>query len=143
MSKFDAARDDAANFGREDNPPAPLQGPPYDGKPCPMCPMEVRNLAAVVHNLAWRLEDYHGESSCKIIEKFQAMKAAIESMFGRCDWPNELRLLYDMASAASRCETLEGLMKYKTILKSASEGVQPLSDAHFADRKHSHGDLSI
>jgi hypothetical protein len=121
------------------------QGPPYDDKPCPMCPMEIRNLVAVVHNLAWRLEDYqrNGESSCKVVEKFQAMKAAVDTMFGHCDWPKELRLLYDMASSAARCETLEALLKYTTILKSASDGVQPLADAHFADRKHSHGDLSI
>lgn len=25
--------------------------PPFDGKPCPACPMEIRNLMAVVHNL--------------------------------------------------------------------------------------------
>ena len=24
--------------------------PPFDGKPCPACPMEIRNLMAVVHN---------------------------------------------------------------------------------------------
>jgi hypothetical protein len=103
--------------------------------------MEVRNLAAIVHNLAWRLDDYlqNGASPCKVIEKFHAMKAAVDQMFGHCDWPKELRLLYDMASSASRCETLGALLKYKTILKSASDGVQPLSDAHFADRKHSHG----
>jgi hypothetical protein len=31
--------------------------PPFDGKPCPMCPTEVRNLAATAHNLLNRYDD--------------------------------------------------------------------------------------
>lgn len=27
------------------------EGPPFDGKPCPACPLEVRNLHACVHNM--------------------------------------------------------------------------------------------
>jgi len=71
------------------------QGPPYDGKPCPCCPGEIRNLGAVVHNLlnVWD------------------------------DLPRRY-LLHD------RMEEL----------RRALAAFQPLADAHFADRFHSHGE---
>lgn len=33
-----------------------MSNPPFDGKPCPACPCEIRNLHAVAHNLIaqWR-----------------------------------------------------------------------------------------
>ena len=77
-------------------------GPPFDGSaPCAMCPMEVRNLSAVAHNLLSRWDavlQYGSEESwAKLREKFDALREA-EAM------------------------------------------IRPLSDAHFADRAHSHGE---
>lgn len=72
--------------------------PPYDGKPCPMCPMEMRGLAAIAHNLvnAWDSYKESGESFCKVAAKMEDLRDAVKM-------------------------------------------VQPFVDAHFADRKHSHG----
>jgi hypothetical protein len=68
--------------------------PPFDGKPCPACASEIRNLAAVAHNTitAWRGRPY------KLDERLQELEAALAL-------------------------------------------VQPLMDAHFADRMHSHGEV--
>ena len=32
--------------------------PPFDGAPCPMCPIEYRNLSAVVHNVLDHAENW-------------------------------------------------------------------------------------
>lgn len=49
---------------------------------CPACPIEVRNLFAVTHNMvnrwdSWRL---HGESICKVAEKMQSVREAVASV---------------------------------------------------------------
>src|SRR5574337_342400 len=68
--------------------------PPFDGKPCPMCPMEIRNLQAVAHNAVGSWE--RGETE-RFARKMAELKIAVEKS-------------------------------------------QPLADAHFANRKHSHGE---
>jgi hypothetical protein len=75
-----------------------MTGPPFDGKQCPMCPMEIRNLYAASHNLLVRWDAWkkNGGSLCQVAEHMQNLR-----------------------DAAASC--------------------QPLLDAHFADRKHSHG----
>jgi hypothetical protein len=78
-------------------------GPPFDGKPCPMCPVEIRGLHGAAHNALNRFDDifkrgYDGDSAWfKLREKMEELRAAVEK-------------------------------------------VRPLSDAHFADRRHSHGE---
>lgn len=54
------------------------QHPPYDGRPCPMCPMEIRNLSAVAHNLLAQLD--RGASSCKLEETLDSLRRAVESV---------------------------------------------------------------
>jgi hypothetical protein len=90
-------------------PPSPDRGggagagPPFDGKPCPMCPVEVRGLHGAAHNALNRFDDifnrgYDGDSAWfKLREKMEELRAAVEK-------------------------------------------IRPLSDAHFADRRHSHGE---
>lgn len=106
-----------------------------------MCPSDIRNLSAVVHNLAWRLTP-GSASLCKVISKFHDMKSALEraAIYITEESPIELRVLLSAAKAASYSETVQDLFMHKAALTMASEGIQPLSDAHFADRKHSHGD---
>lgn len=106
-----------------------------DNKPCPMCPMEIRNLCAVVHNLAWRLTP-GSASVCKVVSKFHDMKAAVERVQIAEDTPPEIRKLYEAAKAASECKTLLDLYKHEAALTAASLGVEALSDAHFANEAH-------
>jgi len=54
--------------------------PPYDGKPCPMCPIEIRNLHAVAHNFlnrwdAWR---QHGGDFGAVVEKARDLERAVQ-----------------------------------------------------------------
>jgi len=74
---------------------AEFQHPPFDGRPCPMCPTEIRNLSAVAHNLIAQLD--RGASECKIQDTLQQLREAVKS-------------------------------------------VRPLSDTHFADKYHAHGE---
>jgi hypothetical protein len=69
--------------------------PPFDGKPCPMCPTEIRNLAATAHNFLTVWDDVGRH--CILRERIDALRRAVAA-------------------------------------------VRPLSDKHFSDRKHSHGD---
>lgn len=49
---------------------------PYDDKQCPMCPMELRNLFAVAHNLT-----VSGTSSpCKFYSLLAELKRAVEQV---------------------------------------------------------------
>lgn len=111
-------------------------------KPCPMCPMEIRNLSAVVHNLIWRLEPGSGVSYCKLLGKFYDMKRAVEHCPSPAeDAPEPIKLLYSVAREAAESKTIEDLRKFLPRLKEASTAVEVLSDAHFADRSHSHGSI--
>ena len=69
---------------------------PFDGKPCPMCPMEIRNLHATAHNYINAVKG--GDSPERVARKFAGLVDAVEK-------------------------------------------AQPLADAHFADRLHSHGQV--
>ena len=47
-----------------------MNGPPYDGKLCPACPIEIRQLQAV----AWKLT--HGSRECTMQDLKDASEAA-------------------------------------------------------------------
>lgn len=117
-----------------------ITSPPFDGQPCPMCPEDIRGLFATVRNLAWRLLSYEGECASVIVDRFRSLKESV----ARChslseDSPMELKELLYAAGAACSAKTVGELIKFGPRLKSVSEAVEPLRDAHFADRKHSHG----
>jgi hypothetical protein len=50
--------------------------PPFDGKPCPMCPVEIRNLAAVAHNLLSQLD--RGASLCTVQATLSSLRSAVK-----------------------------------------------------------------
>ena len=58
---------------------AGVVGPPFDGKPCPMCPIEIRNLSATAHNAVNRWDDWRqrGESLCKLESKMEDLRRAV------------------------------------------------------------------
>jgi hypothetical protein len=78
-------------------------GPPFDGKPCPMCPVEVRWLYGTAINALNQFDaifsyrDTSVSAYTKLREKMEELRAAIET-------------------------------------------VRPLVDAHFINRRHSHGE---
>ena len=55
------------------------KGPPYDGKPCPCCPLEVRNLHAVAHNLVNAYDDPDTDPY-KIALKVRELRRAVAMM---------------------------------------------------------------
>jgi hypothetical protein len=57
--------------------------PPFDGKPCPCCPAEVRGLYATAHNLAARLmgKSDGNTSPEDLWDAVQAMKPLIDAHF--------------------------------------------------------------
>jgi len=117
--------------------------PPYDGIPCPMCPTEIRGLAATAHNFAWRLRSYadnRGISVCAVTSKFFDLKEAMKSVSPRDHWPIEIRNLYDVCQKVISCTNLNELSKICTELEGACSAVEPLSNAHFNNRKHPHGE---
>jgi hypothetical protein len=67
------------------------------------------------------------------------MKRAVESAKIPDDAPAELKHLHAIALEVTKSQTVEDLKKHGERLQFASDAVRSLSDAHFADRKHSHG----
>lgn len=63
-----------------DRPPVP----PFDGKPCPACPMEIRNLAAVAHNLLnrWDMVERGGDACAraKFRQKLEDLRDAVKQV---------------------------------------------------------------
>lgn len=102
-----------------------------------MCPTNVRNLSATVHNLTVRLE--HGECASKIASKWRDVVDAANSVTLPDDAPQELKNLLSIAIDASKAETIADLRTLTGALKAASGAVGPLSRAHFANGLHSHG----
>ncbi len=51
--------------------------PPFDGKPCPMCAHQVRNLAAVAHNL---LSAYDAADWSKVRIKIDDLRRAVNTV---------------------------------------------------------------
>jgi hypothetical protein len=78
-------------------------GPPFDGKSCPMCPVEIRGLHGTAINALnqfdaiFNYRDTSVSAYTKLREKMEELRAAIET-------------------------------------------VRPLADAHFINRRHSHGE---
>jgi len=98
--------------------------------------MEVRNLSAVMHNLGSRLGMQ--SSPCKLIEKWESVKLAAQIELA-CDAPEVLRSLLATARRVAKVTTWNELYALQSEIKAAAAAVRELSDAHFADRKHSHG----
>lgn len=120
--------------------------PPFDGKPCPMCPGALRNLSATAHNLAWRLEPRVPavSSPCAVADKAVSVREAVQwverSNLITDATPEPVRRLFDVCKRVAACEYLKDLYPLYAELKAASAAVAPLSDAHFADPRHSHGE---
>jgi hypothetical protein len=53
-----------------------MEGPPFDGKPCPCCPMEIRNLGAVAHNTLTVWDDVHRRD--KLPQRMEELRAALQ-----------------------------------------------------------------
>lgn len=76
-----------------------------------------------------------------LTDKFSSLKEAVV----RCkslkeDSPIELKELFYAATAASFVKTIQELVAFGPRLKSVSDAVAPLSDAHFADHFHAYGE---
>jgi hypothetical protein len=113
--------------------------PPFDGIACPMCPTDVRGLSAVAHNLRNRLRPGAVDSLCQIGSKVHDLRAAVEKVTITAEAPVELQRLYEVCQKIAKCTTYAEVFALEDELREASVGVEPLSDAHFANREHSHG----
>lgn len=125
--------------------------PPFDGSPpCPMCSQRIRGAAALVHNflVRWpepkafvKLNDLrlYGETpdyrviENPVVSEFATvtalLRAACEGMTDEgltVRWTPEIR--ERVAALIPRAEA-------------AMFALQPLSDEHFRDHRHSHGEL--
>ena len=121
--------------------PDPRSGPPFDGIACPMCPIEWRGLAATAYNLCNRLNPCSVDSLCRVGSKVHDLRAAVDRVVFAPGDPVELRKLYEACRKVSECKTWAEVFALEDELKAASLGVEPLSDAHFANPMHSHGRL--
>lgn len=131
--------------------------PPFDGSaPCPACSTEVRGVSALIHNLlnrcegdrpagkAWvRLRDlkaYHSDidpakfENPVAVELMTVAKLLVESCSGMTEEGLTIRWTPDVYKAVT--ELIPRARK-------ASEEFEVLSETHFADYRHSHGEDNI
>lgn len=53
--------------------------PPYDGKPCPMCPLEIRGLAAIADNVVKAWDQYKEDGSLyKVAAKIEDLRDIVK-----------------------------------------------------------------
>lgn len=116
--------------------------PPFDGRPCPMCPTEYRNLSALVHGVLVRVDSWQ-----RYHESFQKRYAVLVQMLA-CDPPEitpetppEIVSLLGAARRFVRGVMTTGGPSAQEVeaLRDAQAAVRVLSDRHFANREHSHG----
>lgn len=133
--------------------------PPYDAsEPCPACQQELRSVSAYLHNFLTRCHsDGSGIRDGKAWVRLVDMRS--------CGLPRELTIphpaaqeVLDVARALMQAiagVVVEGLtIRWTPEIKAAVEALIPramaasdafdvLSKAHFADRRHSHGDENV
>jgi hypothetical protein len=127
--------------------------PPFDGKPCPMCPTAIRNLSAVVHNFLWRWKEFiRCGDGCKVRDKFERVQWAVQDVESLIapETHEAVRALHAEAAEfvarfnawlAKEEGALDRVREQTEKLQAASDAIKALSDAHFADRMHSHGEV--
>lgn len=117
--------------------------PPFDGKPCPMCPSVVRNFSACVHNF---LSCWQGHQWERVARKFRQMREAADALAPQIDaatHPDIKALAHevDLLLARVAIGDLFTLAHQPAVdaVQRAYVPMQAMSDAHFADRQHAHG----
>lgn len=90
------------------------KGPPYDGKPCPMCPIEIRNLHAVAHNYVnvQRGRSMSSDTSIDDLERaVEAVKPLAEAHFAdRMHSNGEVGTVYQVTVNGHTYETSKKLI---------------------------------
>lgn len=108
----------------------PLE-PPFDGKPCPVCPLEVRNLSAIAHNLVLRLRGRSTSSDTGVEDLDRAVKMVAVN-------EQTHQAIVELRDAGQRfVSSVGGKRGFPVVdLDTARLAMQPLVEAHFADPKH-------
>lgn len=126
--------------------------PPYDGSAsCPMCPMEVRGISAILHNFLVRWPN--GQSFVKLndLRNFHRPREV------HTDNPVVKEML---EAAALLCEAVAGMKEeglqlswtadirdrvaaLEPRVRAAEHAVRGLVDEHFRDSRHSHGQPNV
>lgn len=127
-----------------------MSEPPFDGKPCPMCPHVVRGFSAVVYNILNTTHRYEKDPERFRRKKLPAFMEVVESVRGpevahHFTVHPALVALRDEAIAItvkiknSPAMTVVEAMNLFDRLYELESPVRDLSEAHFSDRRHSHG----
>jgi hypothetical protein len=126
--------------------------PPYDGsEPCPMCPVEIRNIAALLHNFLVRWPD------SRAFEKLDYLRGTEIPSHETVSHPDVKEMLDIARDLVAACEgmkfdgqtiswTPEIRKNVAVIVPRVRENagkIDALSKAHFRDERHSHGRSNI
>lgn len=115
--------------------------PPFDGKPCPMCPSAWRNFAAVVHNFLGEFER-NGQSE-RAVRKFWYVHDAVVQVGPTmgADTHPALRAMFEVADRLTARAQVENTLSREAAqeLRAVYDPIAVLSEKHFADHMHSHG----
>lgn len=127
--------------------------PPFDDSaPCPACQSDLRNVSALIHNFLVRWPE--GSSYVKLNDLRQCYPAAIALTV---DHPTSRQLLNAAVSLVTACDGMidEGLKirwtpeiteRVASVVPKAEEAERAfdaLSEEHFRDMRHSHGEDNI
>lgn len=132
-------------------PEAQQINPPFDGgQPCPMCSQGVRNAAALVHNflVRWpepralhKLCDLASDDPAKIETNHPAIRRLLDAAQRLVD---EYRTFQAAtAGKGGTREDVDGIGAVVPELRAAAIEAERLSDDHFHDHRHSHGEANI
>lgn len=106
------------------------------GAACSMCPGSIRNVAALVHNLLVRIGEPRAYTKLHDLKTYLPQAEASNPTD-----PVVVELLAAARAVVDAYDRGEGLPNVAIPrLRAADAAARVLSDQHFADREHSHGD---
>jgi hypothetical protein len=125
--------------------------PPFDGSPpCPMCSTEVRSVSASVHNfLVWwpepkalhKLHDLALGDPAKIATDHPVVRRLLDTAQRLVDAYRAFQKATE--GKGGTWADVKDIDAIVPDLRAASVEIEPLSQAHFHDYRHSHGDPNI
>lgn len=125
-------------------------GPPFRGDPCPVCPGEVRAVAALLHNFLVRWPENDAFVQLDWLRKHAAPPTSAHPV---------VRGMLSVATALQEAvaegleddgihvkwtgEVRERVTKLVPRAEASMYVLQPMIDEHFRDRRHSHGEANV
>lgn len=128
-----------------------MNSPPFDGKPCPMCPAEIRGAAALLHNCLVRWPASEAMVKLNDLRRCGNPNPSVSDNPAVIEMLSVATLLrdavHDMTDDGQTIRwtplSIERVSELIPRAEAAMCSLEPLSDEHFRDSRHSRGEENL